>query len=80
MERKKKAKEVVQEPQAVVVKTAPTEQPVVKERKKIQWKKLGASSYTTKDGQLIQSGETFFAYPEDIPTAFRDVIVPVIDI
>lgn len=53
---------------------------VVKKRKLITWRKLGASDYTTKDGQVVKSGETFQAYPEDIPLAFRDLIVPVTEI
>lgn len=95
MERSKKPTVKRAAPKKVVKQPKPTVEPVkipevntpvqepqiqTKERKKVQWKKLGASSYTTRDGQVVQSGETFYAYPEEIPMAFRDIIVPVIDV
>lgn len=52
----------------------------VAEDGKILWKKNGGGSAILRiDGnkRRIKPGETFLAYPEEIPLAFRDVIVPL---
>ena len=28
------------------------------------------------DGRIVRKGETFYAYPEDVPQAFRDTVKP----
>lgn len=43
-----------------------------------QWKCEGGS-FTKKDGTRIEAGRTFEAKEEDIPKAFRDVIIKVTD-
>lgn len=46
----------------------------------IQWRKLGGGSFVaTINGRakIIKPNETFFARPDEIPTSFKDLIVPV---
>jgi hypothetical protein len=45
--------------------------------KKIKWKRIGGGSHRLPNGTLVESGVPFDATPEEIPKAFRDVIVPV---
>ena len=47
------------------------------QRKKIRWKKLGGGSFRFKDGRVIRRDEIFMASIDDIPEAFRDVVVPL---
>lgn len=47
------------------------------ERSKITWKKLGGGSFRLASGKIIKPNQVFEAYPEDIPVAFRDRVVPV---
>lgn len=42
----------------------------------IQWRKT-RGTLTLRGGKVISPGETFIARSEDIPTAFRDTVVPV---
>jgi hypothetical protein len=48
-----------------------------KKRKKIRYRKIGGGSFRTKQGRIIKPNQTFYAYPEDIPKGFKDVIRPV---
>ena len=46
----------------------------------IRWRKEGGGSFRTKingKDRIIKPGETFRALPEEIPLAFRDVVVPL---
>lgn len=46
----------------------------------IRWRKDGGGSfYMRKNGKvkIIKPGQIFLASPDDIPEAFRDVVVPV---
>ena len=47
--------------------------------KKVRWKKIGGGSFHMVDEQgkqrIIKPGQTFAAYPHEIPQAFRDVVV-----
>lgn len=45
--------------------------------KKVLYRKLGGGTFRTKTGKIVKPRENFRAYPEDIPAAFKDVIVPV---
>jgi hypothetical protein len=50
------------------------------ERKKLQYKKIGGgSARLVLDGRktIIKPNQTFAAYPEDIPEAFKDMIIPL---
>ena len=44
--------------------------------KPIRWKKIGNGSFILNN-RYIKPGQTFMATVEEIPTAFRDLIVPV---
>lgn len=44
---------------------------------KVEFVKQGKGMLRLKNGKVVKSGERFFAYPEDIPEAFRDTIKPV---
>ncbi|OQY11131.1 MAG: hypothetical protein B6I31_05530 [Desulfobacteraceae bacterium 4572_19] len=39
------------------------------------WKYIGKGSFTTKAGVIIKSNQVFNALEDDIPFAFRDVII-----
>lgn len=41
------------------------------------WKKNGGGCFRLKDGTIIKPQETFHAKEEEIPEAFRDIIVKV---
>lgn len=45
-------------------------------REPIRWKKNGHGSFLL-NGRYIKPGQVFTAYPEDIPSQFRDVIIPL---
>ena len=47
---------------------------------KILWKKLGAGSFRMENGRIIKPNQTFRASLEEIPAAFRDVVVPQEDL
>jgi len=44
--------------------------------KKIKWKKIGRGSFRFGN-KIIKPGQEFFASEDDIPDAFRDVIIPL---
>ena len=46
-------------------------------QEKVKWKKLGGGSFRMANGRIIKSNQIFDAKQEDIPVAFRDVVVPV---
>jgi hypothetical protein len=46
---------------------------------KISWKKVGRGSFRLNN-RIIKPGEVFKAYPDEIPQAFRDSIIPLDDI
>jgi hypothetical protein len=46
---------------------------------KIQWVNRGGTLRFRKN-QIIKPGERFSAFPEEIPQAFRDVIIPLGDL
>jgi len=52
-----------------------------KKEERVRWRKIGGGSHVLRrrDGQKkrIKKNEIFKAYPDEIPEAFRDVIVPV---
>ena len=55
------------------------EEPVVEDTPKsevIRWKKIGNGSFILNN-RYIKPGQTFMATVEEIPKAFRDVVVPV---
>lgn len=55
------------------------EEPVVEDTPKsevIRWKKIGNGSFMLNN-RYIKPGQTFTATVEEIPTAFRDLIIPV---
>jgi hypothetical protein len=41
----------------------------------IRWKKVGGGSFKLNN-RYIKPGQVFLARPEEIPTAFRDLVVP----
>lgn len=45
--------------------------------RKIKWKKIGTGTHRFPDGTEIRPGGIFEAHPDEVPLAFRDVIVPV---
>lgn len=45
--------------------------------KAIKWRKLGGGSFRMSSGKIIKPNEVFSARLEDVPEAFRDIIVPV---
>ena len=55
------------------------EEPVVEDTPKsevIRWKKIGKGSFLFNN-RYIKPGQTFTATVEEIPTAFRDLIIPL---
>lgn len=46
---------------------------------KIQWKKIGGGSLRFGN-KIIKPGQEFWAFEEEIPLAFRDVIKPLSDL
>ena len=42
----------------------------------VQFVKKGKGMLRLKNGQVVKENEFFYAYPEDIPNAFRDSVVP----
>lgn len=44
---------------------------------RIRWRKTGGGSFRMKNGKIIKPNQVFLAHPDDIPEAFRDVIVSV---
>ena len=40
----------------------------------VEFLKLGKGTLTLYDGRIIQGGQRFFAYPEEISPAFRDSV------
>ena len=49
---------------------------VIGTEKVIRWKKIGGGSLRFK-GRIIKPGETFKAAANEIPTGFRDVVIPL---
>lgn len=47
---------------------------------RIQWKKLGRGSLRLGNGKIIKPGQEFWAFEEEIPLAFRDLIKPLGDL
>ena len=49
--------------------------------KKVRWKKIGGGSFHMTDEKgnhrIIKPGQTFTAYPCEIPQAFQDVVIPL---
>jgi hypothetical protein len=46
---------------------------------KVWWRKVGGGSLRLSN-RIIKPGEKFRAFPDEIPTAFRDVVLPLEDI
>jgi hypothetical protein len=46
------------------------------EEGKVRWKKAGGGSFRMGN-KIIKPGETFWAFPGEIPKAFRDVVIPL---
>ena len=46
------------------------------EESKVRWKKVGGGSFRMGN-RIIKPGESFWAYPREIPKAFRDVVIPL---
>lgn len=47
---------------------------------KVRWLKTGGGSLRLKTGKIIKPNEKFSACPEEIPEAFRDIVVPIGDL
>jgi len=47
------------------------------EEGKVKFRKIGAGSLRLPNMRYIRSGDVFEAYPDEIPLAFRDVIIPL---
>jgi hypothetical protein len=47
---------------------------------KIRWKNTGGGNLYLKDKRKILPGETFLAYPREVPVGFRDTIKPMEDL
>lgn len=43
---------------------------------KSRWKKIGGGSFRLP-GKIIKPNEIFYAYPNEIPKGFRDVVIPL---
>ena len=43
---------------------------------KVRWKKIGGGSFRIGN-RIIKPGESFSAFPSEIPKAFRDVVIPL---
>ena len=43
--------------------------------KRVRWRKVGRGSFRLANRRIIKPNQTFFADPEEIPEAFRDVVV-----
>ncbi len=43
----------------------------------VKFRKEGKGTFRTLQGRIIKPGQVFFAYPQDIPEAFRDSVKPV---
>jgi hypothetical protein len=50
---------------------------VTEQRKKVLYRKIGRGSFRTKARKIVKPNETFLAFPEDIPEAFKDTVRPV---
>lgn len=48
--------------------------------KKIKWRKMGGGSFRLKSGKIIKPNQVFTAIVDDIPEAFRDVVVAMEDL
>lgn len=44
---------------------------------KIRWRKTGGGSFRMKGGRIIKPGQIFEATLDEIPEAFRDIIIPL---
>jgi hypothetical protein len=44
---------------------------------KIRWKNTGGGNLYLRDKRKILPGETFLAYPREVPMGFRDTIKPL---
>jgi len=44
---------------------------------KVLFKNVGRGQFKLRSRLIIQPGQTFFAYPHEVHTAFRDTIKPV---
>lgn len=42
-----------------------------------RWKKTGGGSFRLKSGKIVKPNESFRAKAEDIPKAFRDILIPL---
>lgn len=51
--------------------------PPAPEPKKVKFRKIGGGSFRMANGKIIKPGQVFEAFPEQIPGAFRDVVVPL---
>lgn len=47
------------------------------EQGKIRWKKIGGGSFRMQSGRIIKPQEVFTASEDEIPKAFRDVVIPL---
>ena len=43
----------------------------------IRWKKTGGGSFRMRSGKIIKPGQIFTATEDEIPVAFRNVIIPL---
>lgn len=44
---------------------------------RLRWRKEGKGVFILPDRRKVNAGDTFFAYPYEIPLAFRDTIKPL---
>ncbi len=47
----------------------------VKPAGKLQWRKIGGGSLRIFPNKIIKPNERFFAFPHEIPDAFRDTVI-----
>lgn len=48
-------------------------------RKRIKYIKIGGGTFRMQRGKIVKPNEKFNAYPEEIPKAFYDTIIPIDD-
>ena len=52
----------------------------VSEDGKIWWRKEGGGHFRLTSGKIIKPGQVFDARPDEIPDAFRDVVIPLSEV
>ena len=78
MERKTNKKEVDNVPaeEPTPTKQEDTKQTPSQKAPQIRWRKIGGGTFQLPNGKIIKPNQVFTASVDEIPMAFRDVIVP----